>query len=167
MIKPKKIPLTQGKYAIVDAEDYQRLSKHKWCAAKMNDTYVAARHSVHLNNKVVYMHRDIMNPPKDMQVDHINDNRLDNRKANLRVCTVSQKQATQKPGINKTSRFKGVFWFKRDKKWLSKIMCNYRRYHLGLFDNEIDAARTYDHKAIELFGEFARPNFPIVETKVS
>ena len=106
------------------------------------------------------MHREIMHAARDMEINHINHNGLDHRKANLRICTHQQKQFTQKPAKDKTSMFKGVCWHNHNNKWQVRIKYDQRSYHLGYFEDEIEAAKTYDKKAIELFGEFAYLNFP-------
>lgn len=85
---PKAIPLTQGKFAIVDEEDYTRLMQHRWCAMNINGWwYAGRRHKVEGKPLTVYMHRAILNPLPAFITDHINGNGLDNRRCNLRVCT--------------------------------------------------------------------------------
>ena len=92
-----------------------------------------------------------------MEIDHINGNGLDYRKCNLRVCTHQQNLQNQR--IQKgVSKFKGVCWHKASQKWMAKIKHNYKTIYLGVFNNEIDAAKSYNKKAKELFGEFARLN---------
>lgn len=151
------IPLTQGKFAVVDAQDYDRLSRYKWCAAKSKKTFYAERFS---NGRLIKMHREIIHTPKGMQCDHINHNGLDNRKSNLRLCTNAENLRNQKPAGNGSSRYKGVSWSKQRRKWRASICCDYRVRTIGRFDNKPQAAMAYDDKAIELFGEFAYLNFP-------
>lgn len=153
------IPLTQGKFAIVDAEDYDRLSQHKWYAAKAKTgtTFYACRAR---GRTTVNMHREIMRAPKGMICDHKNHNGLDNHKSNLRLCTSSQNARNQQARAGCTSKYKGVCWHKKHKKWQARITCNGNHMHLGSFDNQIDAAVAYDRRAIEVFGEFAWLNFP-------
>lgn len=105
------------------------------------------------------MHREIMDVPKHLVCDHINHNGLDNRKNNLRTCTRQQNTHNQKPRKKGTSKYKGVDWNKRQKKWRARIYYRGKCHYLGYFNNEIDAALTYDKKAKELFGEFACLNF--------
>ena len=105
------------------------------------------------------LHRTIMNCPEGMVVDHQFHDTLDNRKENLRICTVSQNAMNKRKSIG-SSRFKGVSWHKRDKKWKGKIVHNGRRISLGNFSSEEEAARAYDAKALKLFGEFSCLNFP-------
>jgi len=152
------IPLTQGKFAIVGAEDYEWLSQYKWCALKThNNKFYAVRRK---NNKTIIMHRQIMNAPAGLVVDHIDGNSLNNRKTNLRICTQAQNIHNSQPRRNRSSKYKGVFWDKVNKKWSTNIRKGDKRIYLGGFDDEIEAALAYDRKAAELFGEFAYLNFP-------
>ena len=159
--KTKQIPLTQGKFAIVDAEDYDRLSRYKWHARKDRDKY-RARRSIWRNGKgaTILMHREILHVPEGIKINHINHNGLDNRKVNLRLSTQAQSAFDQRPQEKRTSSFKGVCRETDSKKWRADIKYNRKRHHIGAFDNEKDAAEAYDAKAIELFGEFAHLNFP-------
>jgi len=159
----KRIPLTQGKFAIVDGEDYECLSKHKWHAhrehsgvyyARSNKKVVAGKHVT------IFMHRLILNVPEGMQTDHINHDGLDNRRKNLRVCTRAQNQHNRRATKRASSRYKGVGWRMRTRKWAAYInkdgSCRFFRY----FRYEVRAAKAYDEQASKLFGEFACPNFP-------
>lgn len=159
--KIKRIPLTQGKFAIVDAEDYERLNQHKWFAKKQRNTYCAQRHII-CNGKYtsICMHQEILCVPHGIRINHRSGNYLDNRKSNLRTATRKQSSYSARPKKNCTSEYKGVSWNKGRKKWCANIGYDYKLYYLGGFDNEEDAARAYDRKAIALFGEFARLNFP-------
>ena len=161
----KTIPLTQGKFAIVDDEDYEELNKYKWHAIKDDHTYYAAR-TVYLGGgrknrkrRIIQMHRQILQALPEQQIDHKNGNGLNNRRCNIRFCTHSQNQQNQRAQKSKSSKYKGIYWHKRDKKWATMIQYNKKRIHLGYFDNEIKAAKAYDKKAKELFGEFANCNF--------
>jgi len=159
----KKIKLTQNQYTLVDDEDYNKLNQWKWCALYQPsvDDFYAVRHSPLKNGKriTIYMHRLISNAPRDKQVDHISHATLDNRKQNLRICTQAQNQHNTKLRKNTSSKYKGVSWCKINKKWLTQIRINTRGVYLGSFKSEIQAARAYDRKARELFGEFALLNF--------
>ena len=152
-----QIRLTQGQYAIVDNEDFARLNSFKWYANKMGNTYYAVRNS---KQKSIHMHREILGLKSGdgLLTDHINGNGFDNRRVNLRRCTRSQNQHNMH-SIWGTSKYKGVSWHKAGKKWQARICVDGKRIHLGLFDSEIEAARIYNQKARELFGEFAKPNF--------
>ena len=160
----KHIPLTQGKVAIVDDEDYDKLNKFKWQAVKKkSDIFYAVRWQ---GKTTIAMHQQILYTPKGAQTDHRNHNGLDNRKCNLRLCTPAENQWNQKPrqGI---SKYKGVCRLKgkmhkgkqyKDK-WRAYIKMHQKTRGLGSFQNEIDAAKAYDKAAKELFGEFANTNF--------
>jgi hypothetical protein len=152
----KLIPLTQGKFAIVDAEDYERLSKYKWSCQKDRNNYYASRAN---GNRRISMHREIMKAPKGLQVDHIDGDGLNNRKSNLRLCTHAENVHNSRPMRNGSSQYKGVCWHKCKKKWCVSISKSGERTYLGRFEDEIEAAMAYDRKAEELFGEFAYLNF--------
>jgi len=156
----KLIPLTQGKFAIVDAEDYDRLVKYKWHTNQDGNNFYAYTFLSKGNKKKrVFMHRLIMNAPKGLFIDHIDGNGLNNRKCNLRLCTPAQNVQNSRPRSNTSSKYKGVFWNKTNKKWIATIHKGDNRIYLGGFDDEIEAALAYDRKAAELFGEFAYLNF--------
>ena len=148
------IALTKGKFAIVDAADYERLNRYKWNAMEVKGKWYARRSVV---GGVVLMHREITNAPDDMLVDHINGNGLDNRQANLRVCT-AQQNCSNSRSHGGTSEYVGVSG--HGDKWTAKLMHNGETFRLGLFDDEVEAAKARDAKAFELQGEFAYLNFP-------
>ena len=153
------IPLTRGKFAIVDTTDYETLAQYHWHAVgNERDGFYAARWLP--GRKLLLMHREIMAPPKGMVVDHIDGNRANNRRINLRICTLAENNRNAAPSRNSTSRFKGVHWDKKSGRWVAAIYHNGRQMYLGSFDDEIEAAKAYDRKAREFFGEFARLNFP-------
>ncbi len=160
----RKIPLTQGKFAIVDPEDFEMLNKFKWLSHKCGRAYYAFRH-VNVPNKqtIVLMHRQLISSPPDKSVDHINHNGLDNRKTNLRIVSRMQNQWNMRKRQTKsTSRYKGVHFLKRDKKWCAKMWHNGKHISIGSFGDEESAARAYDAKAKELCGQYACLNFPDV-----
>ena len=105
-----------------------------------------------------------MKAPKGTLVDHIDRNSLNNRRGNLRLCTPSQNILNTR-GKKGTSKYKGVWWNTKKNKWLAMITSKGRHFHLGFFDEEIEAAKAYDRKAVELFGEFAYLNFPEIATE--
>ncbi len=156
----KRIKLTWGKYAIVDADDYDRLRSYNWCALEGSQTFYAK--TFHLSGAILSMHRLILNAPKGLFVDHIDHNGLNNRKSNLRLCTNQQNLRNKLPKPGCSSKYKGVSWSKARNKFRAKIVHNGKAIHLGYFDSEIDAARAYDKKAHEVFGEFAYLNFPFL-----
>jgi hypothetical protein len=152
------IPLTQGRFAIVDAEDYEELSQHKWHVMKCRRSEYAARYST--SRKHILMHRVLLNAPAGAVVDHRDVNGLNNRKSNLRLCTHQENNCNQRPRLGGTSRFKGVCRHKVIKKYVALIQKDGKRYSLGCYQDETEAAVVYDIKAMELFGEFAYLNFP-------
>jgi hypothetical protein len=154
----KRIELTYGKFAIVDAEDYARLTQYKWCAVKKSRTCYAK--TLHLNGAILHMHRMVANAPKGLFVDHINHDGLDNRKPNLRLCTELQNLRNKRPKYGGTSKYKGVIWSKANKKFRARIYHNGKNIQLGYFINETDASKAYDKAAKKLFGQFAYLNFP-------
>ena len=155
---PRLIPLTKGKFAIVDAEDYPELSKYTWFAEGTGKTYYAVRKQ---NGKSIKMHRWLLKAPPELVVDHIDHNGLNNRMQNLRLATFTQNCQNQKRTAKKTSRYKGVHWHKRQQKYAAAITANKKRKHLGYFETEIEAAKAYDRAAKKLHKAFASLNFPI------
>lgn len=147
-----RIPLSNGSFCLIDEEDYDELSKHNWSSI--------CKGSYANNNKVGLMHRYILKvKDRNIIVDHVNHNGLDNRKCNLRPCTKQQNHFNQRTqNREKTSMYKGVFWDKKRNKWQSSIKHNGVRIYLGRFNCEKEAALTYNSKAIELFKEFANLN---------
>ena len=149
----RRIPLGDGLYAYVDAADYEWLSRYTWSAVNG----YAARNE---KGKLVYMHRQIMNASPGEIVDHHNHNKLDDTRANLRICTGPENQRNQRKKRGSVSKYKGVGYSKDRHKWYAQIHMMHKEYWLGYHATEIEAARAYDRKAVELFGEFANLNFP-------
>jgi hypothetical protein len=144
----KLIPLTKGKFAKVDDEDFEYLNKFKW---NFHDGYARGW----INKSEVLMHRVILNNTTDEYTDHINGNRSDNRRSNLRFATNSQNQANMKLPKDNTSGCKGVCYAKYDKKWKSRIMVKGKRILLGYFLDKNEAVQAYKNAAIKYFGEYA------------
>ena len=157
----REIPLTKGKVALVDDEDYEDLVRFKWYTLPHHRTFYAVREVTYDNwktKKQIRMHSVILPPLANLEPDHIDGNGLHNQKYNLRRCTSQQNRMNQRPQINTSSKYKGVHWDKQTSNWAAVIKVNQKSIRLGRFKKEKDAAHAYNLKAIECFGEFARPN---------
>lgn len=151
----KTIALSNGKSTYVDKEDFGELSRHRWY--ELNG-YAATS----IKGKTVYMHRIIMNCPEGFNIDHLNHNRLDNRKVNLRLCNQHQNNGNYRLSRHNTSGYKGVGFHKKSEKWRAYIQVSGRKQrHLGLFPTSALAAKAYDEAALGVFGDFAKLNFEI------
>lgn len=166
-VSMKQIELTQRKVALVDDADYEWLNQFKWFAQQHRNTWYAGRHSHQIGSKKVNvkMHREILGlaPGAKGLSDHRDGNGLNNQRSNLRVCTAAENSQNRRPKKHTSSKFKGVSWDKGERKWVAYIQHQKKMMTLGYFKNEAEAARTYDKKAKELFGEFAWLNFPLEE----
>ena len=154
------IPLTKGKVAIVDDEDFESLSPHLWYAVKSRNTWYAKR-DVYMNGRcrTLPIHRAILDIPVGFEVDHINGDGLDNRKVNLRVATHAQNMANSRHTMSKNhSGYRGVY--NKRGRWYAQITIRGHCFYLGIYQNPIDAAHAYDVAAFEHFGDFAILNFP-------
>lgn len=140
---------------MVDDEDYDYLIQFKWCYIGIG--YAARGNKEH---KAVRMHRELLGLKigDGKEIDHINGNRLDNRKNNLRIVTPTQNRWNRRPNLNSKSGLKGVSWKEGRKKWGVQIRANKKRYYLGTFTNRIEAAKVYNKVAVELHGRFANIN---------
>lgn len=149
----KKIKLTQGKYALVDVEDFEFLNKRKWHLKKNENVFYAVHRRTRMR-----MHRLILKASADQYVDHINGNGLDNRRANIRTCSKEQNGANRKKNKNNSCGYKGVWIYKNVKRdpYAASIMWRGTKYLLGRFRTAKEAHKAYIKKAKELHGEFAR-----------
>lgn len=154
----RTITLTKGMVALVDEDDYHILILRKWFSTRVERPY-AGTHRLGTRSGIDLMHRILTGAQPGQYVDHINGNTLDNRMSNLRVCTNAEniRNMRVRPG---SSRFKGVYLTNQRLPWRAQIEANYKKHNLGNYLTEEEAARAYDLKAAELFGEFARLNFP-------
>ena len=158
----KQIQLTQGMFAIVDADMYDYLNQWNWWVSKARGVFCAQRNAAHptkgWKKKItIKMHRVIMVCPDGLEIDHINHNPLDNRKCNLRICTPKENQHNKLPFKNSSSKYKGVS--QDGGKWRAYIAPSNKAKHIGSFVSEIDAAKAYDKIAADVYGEFAYLNF--------
>lgn len=155
----REIPLTRGKVAIVDDEDYERVTSFRWSATKnaVSDTWYAKRNKSE-NCSYALLHRFILNAPLGCEIDHINLDGLDCRKSNLRFATRQQNAANVpvRKQANKVSRFKGVGWNKNGY-WAASVKVNGKEKS-SYWPTEHEAAMAYNRMAHEAFGEFARLN---------
>lgn len=161
----RKVPLSRGKFAVVDEEDFERVSEYQWHAqwsphAKTFYGKTAYRDK-YRTLIVLHLHRFVLGTTNDLVlVDHRDHDGLNCRKLNLRECDKSQNAANGRMRSTNTSGYKGVSFYPQSGKWRAIICLHYKNISLGLHVEKIDAARAYDQKAIELFGEFAHLNFP-------
>ncbi len=150
----KYIILKDGQKAEVDDEDYDMLSKFKWHCLNGYAKSFSERH-------ILAMHRLVTHAQKGLEVDHLNGNRLDNRRSNLRVCTKSVNLQSRKLPKNNTSGYRGVFFQPKSifHPWHTHIAFNKKIIYVGSYTNKKDAALAYDLKAVELYGKLAKTNF--------
>ncbi len=158
----KRIPLTQGKFALVDDEDFDKVSQHKWSARKTGYVWYAMTNIPTRNTKrrqkLLLMHRFIIKTPTGMETDHKDRDGLNNQKSNLRWATSAQNSANKKRQENNTSGYRGVSWKTQNNKWQAAIQYCRKCLYIGLFDTKEEAAKAYNSKAKELHGEYARIN---------
>lgn len=159
----RKIKLTQGKYALVDAEDYEKLiSLGKWCFLNTHDDdggYAGKQDPE--TKKTKFMQSFIIKKPnKKMLIDHINMKTLDNRKSNLRLCTKSQNccNSPSRKTKRRSSKYKGVCFLQKKKSWLTQVYIGGKRVFRKTFRSETEAALAYNKYAAKYHGEFAYRN---------
>ncbi len=158
----KIITLTQGKFAKVDDEDYEYLNQWKWhygarCYAVRSGE--APKVNGKRQRKRFFMHRVVNKTPDGFETDHIDLNTLNNQKYNLRDATTSKNGMNVRSRKNSTSKFKGVFWDRRKRKWICRLVCQKVIKYEANFDCEVRAAKAYDEAALKHHGKFARINF--------
>lgn len=161
----KVIEINSPKYGkkevMVDDVDYEDLSKYHWCIVKMPKTFYAVRYTcTNGKEKNVYMHRHIMREEnKKLPIDHLDHNGINNQRSNLRRPINGQNQKNRQGQLGRSSKYVGVCWHKKDKKWQAAIAVNGKQTHLGQFDDEIEAATARDNAAKIHYGEYAHLNF--------
>ena len=159
----RRIALTKGMFAIVDAEDYDRLAQYSWTAQKGQRTYYATRRirvGAAGKRKTIWMHREIVAVGAGLVVDHVNHDGLDNRKANLRAATPAENgRNRRKRRMASRSRYKGLSWSERDGRWYVRIHVDGKAKFLGAYADEVEGAKVYDSAARRYYGEFAATNF--------
>jgi hypothetical protein len=145
---------------LIDDEDYEMVSRYNWqVAMKRGTPYIQCSARDENGKKITkQLAREVTNAPKGVIVDHKSGNTLDNRKQNLRFSNNKTNAQNMRSNINSTSKYKGVSWNSERKKWRAVLKYNDKQVHIGRFNSEEEAARAYDKKALELFGEFARLN---------
>lgn len=166
----KLIPLTEMNrkaipkfFAMVDDEDYDELIKYKWHAenkvnTSANTVYAVRTITIGKKDTKVRMHRQILNAPKGMLVDHGDGNGLNNQKYNIRICTHSQNSSNRVASRTSSSKYTGVHWDKSCNKWRTEIRKHGKRQFSKLFLDEKEAARCYNENAPRFHGEFAKIN---------
>jgi len=144
--------IAKGKTALIDKEDYDKVSKYRW---NYNNGAVCTNVIKDNRRTTIKLHRFILNlPARKPIVDHVNGNPLDNRKSNLRLCTHAENLRNRSMNSNNKSGYKGVYWHKTAGKWTAQVSVNGSKKHLGLFDKPEDAYKAYVKQAKLLHGEY-------------
>lgn len=151
------VTLSRNKFAWIDSADVEAIGIWRWHAISSGGQFIAGRRC-RVTNKVILMHRDIIKPSDELDVDHKNGCSLDNRRDNLRACTHLENSRNKKKHKNNTSGYKGVYCH-RDGYWFAAIKLEGGIKRLGKFARPREAALAYDRAAIEHFGAFAHLNF--------
>lgn len=148
-----KFSIAKGKTTIIDAEDYDKVSKHRW---NYNNGAVMANIDLEGKRTTLKLHRYVLGLKKgDPIVDHKNNNPLDNRKSNLRICTHAENLRNRGKAANNKSGYKGVSWAVHAGKWQASICKNYKSYHLGLFEDPKEAHKAYIKASKTLHEEYS------------
>ena len=146
---------------LIDKQDYDKVSKYKWFLfyKKKNKRKSYVKSTVAINGRQVVLHRFLLGiTDSKIQVDHINGNPLDNRRSNLRECTITQNNRNKSSHVRSTSKYLGVSFDKSRNKWAVSLCYNRKRVYRGRFNDEKNAALAYNREAKKYFGEFANLN---------
>jgi hypothetical protein len=143
------IELTKGKYAKIDISDVDIIKKYSW-------QYSSSGYAVHKGETSILMHRYIIGSKNEQEVDHINQDKLDNRRENLRICTHSENLSNRKKFNGSLTKYKGIY--RRGDKFCAKIQKNNKVTHLGTFNTEEEAAKAYNIASESIYGKFSSPN---------
>lgn len=152
----KELLINKGKIVLVDDEDFDKVSSLTWYCT--HNGYAINELIRNKKRTRTLMHRMLLDCPAEKIIDHINSNKLDNRKENLRICSRAENNRNLKIHSKNTTGYKGVHFFKKLNKYQAYISVNYSRINLGYFKLAKDAAMAYNKAAIELHGEFAKLN---------
>jgi hypothetical protein len=155
-----RIALGYNRYALIDHEDLERVVEYRWYYS-YKGKHVRATVSMGKGSnkfKTVLLHRFIMNAPDDLQVDHINEDVLDNRKQNLRLCTHGENGQNRGKQKNGKNPYKGITQNPNSKRWMAHIGYNKKHYYLGTYATPEEAARAYNEAALKHHGAFAKLN---------
>lgn len=147
-----------GKAARIDESDKDLIERYSWQLSHQNGYARNPDHRLYLH--VLVADRSLGPNNQNLDVDHINGDKLDNRRSNLRYASRSHNMANTPMRATNTSGYKGVCRNKNRRKWVSQITVDYKRICLGYYDDKREAAKAYDRAAIQYFGEFAHTNFP-------
>lgn len=149
------------KYVLVDNSDFEYLNKYRWYFTHCNLAHGNGYAVRHEGRKSIYMHREILKPVKGLVTDHINGNGLDNRRSNLRACTIAQNAHNRNKRSNSALKYKGVSKnVDNNNQWSGKygarILINGKQRFLGTFNTQIGARRAYLKAAKQFHGEMAK-----------
>ena len=158
------IDLTRGFCTSINVADLEHANKFKWRVSvqKRKDGSIRSKYAISSTPRssgsrgAILLHRHLMKPPHDLQVDHINGNGLDNRRFNLRIANKSENQQNSRTPCNNTSGNKGVFWHKNKGKWMAQIGVNGKNIYLGIFKHKCDAEAAYVKASKDIHKEFSR-----------
>ena len=156
----KQVRIARNNFALVDDDEYEKIAKRKWYMHKTEKINYAR---CKMERGFQYMHRMVTKAKRGEYVDHINQNGLDNRKSNLRICTKSQNGCNRGKDKDNTSGYKGVTYItsrhKRRKRWRAQIVTNKKLICIGYYFTKKEAAIAYDNSAKKYHKEFAKTNF--------